>query len=51
MFFQTENSTFKTAFEFDSSVAAPTEVYLNKDLFYSEGFELAASSASSNELL
>ena len=44
MFFQTENASFKTAYTLEKSVAGLTEIYLNYDLFYDEGFRFVVSS-------
>jgi len=44
MFFQTENASFKTAFTLEKSVAGLTEIYMNYDLFYDEGFKFVVSS-------
>ena len=37
MFFSTEDASFTTTYSLDSSISAPTEVYLNYDLFYPNG--------------
>ena len=42
MFFQTENASFKTAFALEKA-AGLTEIYLNYDLFYDEGFRITVS--------
>lgn len=46
MFFSTENASFKTTFSIDKSVKGMTEIYLNKDLFYSDGYKVVVTDQS-----
>ena len=43
MYFSTENASFKTSFLLDKRVLGSTEVYMNKDLFYDDGYKLVVT--------
>ena len=40
MFFDRQTYAFEGSFVFDSNVKMPTTLFLNKDYFYTQGYEL-----------
>jgi len=48
MYFQTANASFKTSWKWDKSVTGMTELYLNEDLFYADGFKLTVTNGANN---
>lgn len=46
MFFSTEDSSFTTTFELNSTVSAPTEVFAHADYWYSQGFKISAETTN-----
>ncbi len=50
MFFKTGNGSFKTSWSLDKSIYGLTEVYLNEDLFYQDGYKMTLTNAR-NELI
>ena len=47
MYFSTTDGTFFTEWEVDADITEPSEIYLNKDIWYSAGFKTVASYANS----
>lgn len=43
MFFQTADASFKMSWKLEKAVHALTEVYLNEDLFYKDGYKLTVT--------
>jgi len=50
MFFQTANGSFKTSWGLEKAVQGLTEVYMNEDLFYRDGYKLTLTN-SANDLI
>lgn len=50
MFFSTKNASFTTSWSLDKSIYGLTEVYLNEDIFYQDGYKLTLTNAA-NDLI
>jgi hypothetical protein len=47
MYFSTTDGSFYTEWEVDAAITEPTEIYMNKAIWYSQGFKAVASDATS----
>ena len=45
MYFSTTDGSFFTEWEVDANITEPTEIYMNKNIWYSNGYKAVASSA------
>ena len=50
MSFNTTDGSFSTTFEYDAAITEPTEIYLNKAIWYSNGYKAVASKDSGDLL-
>ena len=50
MQFSTTNGSFSTTYEYDSAITEPTEIYLNKAIWYSNGYKTVASTDNGEAL-
>lgn len=50
MFFSTNNASFTTSYDVDTSITMPTEVYLHKKLFYPDGYTLTVSNDNKGKI-
>ena len=46
MYFSTTDGSFYTEWEVDASITEPTEIYMHKDIWYSNGYKMVASDAN-----
>ena len=45
MYFSTTDGSFFTQWEVDANITEPTEIYMNKNIWYSNGYKAVVSSA------
>jgi len=46
MYFSTEDSSFTTTFELNSTVVAPTEIFAHLDYWYSQGYKISVETTN-----